>query len=138
MTTAEMDPESEAGGLTILGALAQLRDDIEKLQEQNLQKGRAPLFLIEEGELELKLIAKRDMKAEGKGQAKFRLWVVDVEAGAGGSRSSSTEHLQTLKIKFRGLAAEPAGGARQMTLGGGFGSSQKGPTFETDVDKKRS
>lgn len=65
--------ESEKGGLTILSALAQLRDDLEKLQSQNVQKGRQPIFVIEGGGLELKLIAKRDAKAEGKGQAKFKL-----------------------------------------------------------------
>jgi hypothetical protein len=133
MTTKEIDSEGEAGGLTILGALAQLRDDIEKLQEQNSQKGRAPLFLIEEGELELKLIAKRDVKAEGKGQAKFRLWVVDVEAGAGGSGSSSTERFQTLKIKFKGLAPKSAETATGMSFGYSTPSPQKSPTFKVDI-----
>ena len=111
MTEQQIDSEGEGDGLTILGALKQLRDEIEKLQKENSEKKRAPLFLIEEGELELKLIAKRDVKTEGKGQAKFKLWVVDVEAGAGRSGSNSTERLQTLKIKFKGLPPESEGAA---------------------------
>lgn len=135
MATRETDFKGDESGLTILGALAQLRDDLDKLQEENSQKGRTPLFQIEEGELELKLVAKRDVKAEGKGHVKFRLWVADAEVGAGGSGSTSTERLQTLKIKFKGLVPKSPNDVRGIGLDNNSTPPSGGATFKVAAPK---
>lgn len=136
MADTKPDSDNNANGLTILGALSQLRDDIEALQNKNKQKGREPLFMIEEGELELKLIAKKDIKAEGKAQAKFRLFVVDAEVGAKGSGASSTEHLQTLKIKFKGVTPKSGGESKGIVFGDRDEPPKNlGPVFGVDPDK---
>jgi hypothetical protein len=136
MTDTKPASDRNDSGLTILGALSQLRDDIEALQNENKQKGREPLFMIEEGELELKLIAKKDIKAEGKAQAKFRLFVVDAEVGANGSGASSTEHLQTLKIKFKSLTSKAGGESKRISFGKDEGPANiPGPVFGVDPDK---
>ena len=93
-------------GLTLLGALEQLRDDILKLQEDMKLKQRSALFLIEEGELELKLVAKREKSTEAKGGGKIRLYIFEGDAGANIAGSESKEHVQTLKIKFRAIRPE--------------------------------
>lgn len=135
MADTKPDSENNANGLTILGALSQLRDDIEALQKENQQKGREPLFMIEEGELEPKLIAKKDVKAEGKTQAKFRLFVFDAEVGANGSGASSTEHFQTLKIKFKSLAPKSRGVSGGISFGALDPSDIGGPVFGVDPNK---
>lgn len=91
-------------GLTILGALSQLKNDIYQLQSENEEEGRAGLFEIEGGELELKLVAKREKSAEGGGKARFRLYLFDLELGGKGEGKWAQEALQTLRIKFRGLS----------------------------------
>lgn len=101
------DNDNEAEGLTILGALAQLKEDIRRLQEKDEKLKRAPMFLIQEGELELKLTVVKDIKAEAKGMAKFKL-ILAGEASVGASGGISQESLQTLKIKFRALLPQEA------------------------------
>jgi hypothetical protein len=101
------DNDNEAEGLTILGALAQLKDDIRRLQEKDEELGRAPMFMIQEGELELKLTVVKDIKAEAKGMAKFKL-ILAGEVSVGASGGISRESLQTLKIKFRALLPQEA------------------------------
>ncbi len=99
--------EESSEGLTILGALAQLKDEIYQLQNSEISKGNRPMFIIDEGELELKLVVKRERKLEGSAQGKFRLYVVDSEASVAGSGAGagSREATQTLKIRFRALAS---------------------------------
>ena len=118
-------------GFSILDALSQLRTDITKLQTESMEKGLKPAFEIYEGELELKLVAKADKHGEVGGKAKWR-WVVfsaDVEAKGGGSTSS--EHLQTLRIKFRaiGEGIKQTGAVRGMDFGSNS-TKTTGPVFE--------
>jgi hypothetical protein len=121
----------DVNGFSILDALSQLRTDIAKLQAEIMEKGLQPAFEIYEGELELKLVAKSDKHGEVGGKAKWR-WVVfsaDVEAKGGGSTSS--EHLQTLRIKFRATG----GGSKHVGAGQiGFPETKStqttGPVFE--------
>ncbi len=93
----KLEAIGEVEGLTILGALSQLKDDIYKLQKQSEEKNQDPLFIIEEGELELKLISKK----AGKGSTGFKLYVFDSSIKG----SIEKEQLQTLKIKFRGIGS---------------------------------
>ncbi len=125
-------PNDDVNGFSILDALSQMRTDIAKLQADTTEKGLKPAFEIYEGELELKLVAKSDKHGDVGGKAKWR-WVVfsaDVEAKGGGSTSS--EHLQTLRIKFRAIG----GGSKQANTGN-IGdvfltkpTPPTGPTFE--------
>ncbi len=103
MENSESKFGEDEEGLTILGALAQLKADIFKLQRKNLEENTEPLFLIEGGEIELKLVAKKDVKAEAKGLTKFKLVLAGGEAGGSIGGSSSHEHFQTIKIKFSAL-----------------------------------
>jgi hypothetical protein len=129
---------ADAEGLTLLGALQQLKDDIIQLQQRSGEKGVGPMFLIEEGELELKLVARKDRKAEAKGVAKFRLFLAaNVEASASGAMETSKEHTQTLKIKFKAL---PPRAAASTHRGIGFesaalaGVAPQSPEFKTEAD----
>lgn len=123
-------------GLTILGALSQLKNDIYQLQDENERDGREGLFEIEGGELELKLVARREKSARGGGKTRFRLYLFDLEFGGRGEGKRATEALQTLRIKFRGLSglsrAEPGQG--EVIRGASpqiLGSSQtRGPIIQ--------
>ena len=96
-------PENDAGGLTILGALAQLKQEIRELQDDAIARRELPMFLIEGGELELKLVARREHKADGKLGAKFRLFVADAETSLAASQANTQETVQTLKLRFGAL-----------------------------------
>ena len=90
-------------GLTILGALAQLKEEIYQFQNNRNDQNKPPMFFIEGGELELKLVAKRERKADGKLGAKIRMYVFDLDTAASNSQASTREEVQTLKIKFSSL-----------------------------------
>jgi len=108
--------DEDVEGLTILEALAQLKEDIYKLQESNAEKNREPLFRITDGELELKLVAKKHLSGDGKVKGKWRLYVLGGDAEAGVSAGIEKERLQTLRIRFTGLGSEKAA-PRQMHFG---------------------
>ena len=103
-------PEADAAGLTILGALAQLKQEIQQLQDEAIGRRELPMFLIEGGELELKLVARRERKADGKLGAKFRLFVADADAALAASQANTQETVQTLKLRF-GALRRPDGSA---------------------------
>ncbi len=103
--------DNEANGLTILGALAQLKQEIYQLQEEAIARQERPMFLIEGGELELKLVARRERKADGKLGAKFRLFVADAETSLAASQANTQETVQTLKLRFGSLRRPETGAA---------------------------
>ncbi len=129
-------------GLTILGALAQLKQEITQIQDDAIRRKERPMFLIEGGELELKLVARRERKLDGKLGSKFRLYVFDGEASASASQGDASEAVQTLKLRFSALGV-PAGAGRPsdadlraqqgLSLGGG---SVQLPAVETPTDPK--
>ena len=121
-------PADTAGteGMSILAALTQLRDEIYSAQNAAIEAGRGPMFSIDEGELELKLVAKRERKREGSAKAAFKLFLLaDAETSIAGSQTSTREAVQTLKIKFSSLSAKKDKGGDQRM---GFGLASKEPT----------
>ena len=103
MARSTPTPEADPAGLTILGALAQLKQEIQQLQDEAIGRRELPMFLIEGGELELKLVARRERKADGKLGAKFRLFVADAETALAASQAHTQETVQTLKLRFGAL-----------------------------------
>lgn len=115
---ADLTPDLESDSLTVFDALRELREAIERLQRDNLDRSRGAMFTITEGELELKLVARRALTGSAKGHAGWRLLVAD--AGVEGQRSR--EQIQTLKIKFQGLQPlSPATAGSRTIQGTGSG-----------------
>jgi len=84
----------DENGLTILGALEELKEDIRKMQEKHSDENR-PMFFIDEGELELKLVAKKS----GGAETGFKLYLFNNKIHG----ELSKESIQTLKIRFRAI-----------------------------------
>jgi len=96
----------DENGLTILGALEELKSDIRKMQEKHNDKNR-PMFIIEEGELELKLVARKS----GGAETGFKLYLFNNKIHG----DLSKESIQTLKIRFKAIDTRPGaqGGTRE-------------------------
>jgi hypothetical protein len=132
------DPKNQSNheveGLSILDALSQLRSDIAKLQSENADKGRQPLFEIYEGELELKLVAKSHKEGEVDGKAKWKLVVFSADVGGKGVGGTANEQFQTLRIKFRSIRGGTGGKA---LIGDAFIRNETKPsdlpTFEIET-----
>lgn len=130
--------DGEQGGLTILGALAQLKQEIQALQDDGIQRKELPMFVIEGGELELKLVAKRERKLDGKLGSKLKLYVFSVDGSASESHQTAQEAIQTLKIRFSGVGAATAAsrGAEHLTsrpIELGNSPPPRGPVIQTDT-----
>jgi hypothetical protein len=123
----------DVNGFSILDALSQLRTDIAKLQAETTEKGLKPAFEIYEGELELKLVAKSDKHGEVGGKAKWRWVVFSADAEAKGGGSTSNEHLQTLRVKFRAIGelGKQTGATKAMDFGAASVKETTAPVFGT-------
>jgi hypothetical protein len=98
------DSKTNGQEMTITAALLQLKNEILQMQDQEIAQGRAPMFIVEHGELELKLVAKREISASGSVGTKLRLCVLDADAALNASRSGYEEAVQTLRIHFRAVS----------------------------------
>ena len=119
----------DENGLTILGALEELKSDIRKMQEKHNDKNR-PMFIIEEGELELKLVARKS----GGAETGFKLYLFNNKIHG----DLSKESIQTLKIRFKAIDTRPGaqGGtqAQQPTTMGSSPIPPGSPTVEIDTN----
>jgi len=97
----------DENGLTIPGALEELKNDIRKMQEQH-SDGNKPMFLIEEGELELKLVARKS----GGAETGFKLYLFNNEIHGKLAKKS----IRTLKIKCKAIDSNGAIAATAAVL----------------------
>jgi hypothetical protein len=103
MATKRVPPSDQSEGMSILQVLTQLKGEIISAQDEAIGRKEAPMFSIDEGELELKFVVKREQKTDGSGKVSFKLYVLDAELAAGASRTGTVESSQTLKLKFKAL-----------------------------------
>ncbi|WP_284446902.1 trypco2 family protein [Fluviibacter phosphoraccumulans] len=96
-------PTTQLSGMSITAALSQLKSEILALQNQQIGNKDLPMFCIDEGELELTLVARREVNVEGKANGKFKLFVVDCDVSGSGAVTLQREHTQTLRLKFRAI-----------------------------------
>jgi len=96
-------PTTQLSGMSITAALSQLKSEILALQNQQIENKDLPMFCIDEGELELTLVARREVNVEGKANGKFKLFVVDCDMSGSGAVTLQREHTQTLRLKFRAI-----------------------------------
>jgi Trypsin-co-occurring domain 2 len=88
-----MGKSADTNDVELLAFLKQLRREVEESQAAMTQSGVQPMFDLEGVELEAKVLARRDSKADGG----LRLYCVTI----GGSQARAAEQVHTLKPKLK-------------------------------------